>query len=46
VLICCELESFSSARLIVDGVPYFMYVQVVPVTGKGEDNDFNKNYEC
>jgi len=46
VLIYCEWEPFLLTRLFVDGVPNFMYVQVVSITGKGEDNGFFKKREC
>ena len=46
VVIRCELESFLSFWLIVDGDLRFMYVKSVPITGKGEGNGFNKKHEC
>jgi hypothetical protein len=46
VVICCELESFLSAMLVIDRIPDFMYVQAVSITGKGDDNGFFKKHEC
>ena len=34
IVICCEPESFSSTRLDMAGIPYFVYVLVASITRK------------
>ena len=41
-----ELESFLSGGRDIDAVAYFVYVQIVPVNVRGDDNGFNKKHQC